>query len=144
MRHLCFYSLELVFMGFQPISAFLDWLRTFLKCVPCLSYRLNERCVILRGAAFCLLIRRCAKMGPQWVQIAKSVHVKILWMSHFSRSPLHHSAPWRPMNCFTTWQEKVWQPSTSSHGSPVCTSPAWWPCKSYSATTQTTAWRRSI
>lgn len=35
----------------------------------CLSHRVNERCVIIRGAAFCLLIKRRAKMGPSWIAL---------------------------------------------------------------------------
>lgn len=61
-----------------------------------------------------------------------------------SRSPLHLSAPWKPMNCFTIWRGRVCQPSTISRGSPVCTSPVWWLYRSYWPTAQTTAWRRSI
>lgn len=35
----------------------------------CLSHRVNERCVIIRGATFCLLIRRRAKMGPSRIAL---------------------------------------------------------------------------
>lgn len=62
----CFYSAQL---RFQPVSALLDWLRTFLKCVPCLPYRVNESCVIIRGAAFCLLIGCCTKTGHFWIAL---------------------------------------------------------------------------
>lgn len=55
-----------------------------------------------------------------------------------SRSPLHLLAIWKPMSCFTTWQEKVCQPSTSFQGKPVCTSLVWWLYKSYWPTSQTT------
>lgn len=34
----CFYSAQL---SFQPVSALLVRLRTFLKCIPCLPYRVN-------------------------------------------------------------------------------------------------------
>lgn len=61
-----------------------------------------------------------------------------------SRSPLHLLALWKPMSCFTIWQEKVCRPSTISPGSHVCTSPVWLQYRSYWPTAQTTPWRRSI